>query len=216
MSAAVAPPPDSTSPLTRGDPASPVSPQVQGARTRPARFIPPIRPSWRFVVVFGVLACLGLLAQREYANDIARHVSGAMHAGVAAKVITFLAPSEAATHIDGTILSQGAPQVEVTAECLALRALTLLVAAILAWPASWLAKALGLFLGVATIYGCNLSRIVLLYFTYRYLPEHFQTIHVHIGPLFSLLPGMAVFVFWIAVVLPFLGQGRKARHVSGA
>jgi exosortase H (IPTLxxWG-CTERM-specific) len=96
----------------------------------------------------------------------------------------------------GTILRSATFAVDVKNGCNGLEAILLLVAAILAFPAPWKAKLVGIAAGIALIEGINLVRVASLYILGRDYPHLFETFHVTIwqGLIFLLTIGM--FGYW--------------------
>jgi len=58
----------------------------------------------------------------------------------------------------------------------------LLIAGVLAFPASWRAKLAGLALGLPLVFALNVLRVGALYVTVRDFPEQFELVHGYVAP----------------------------------
>ncbi len=114
---------------------------------------------------------------------------------------------KAETH--GMILSTSIGTVEIVRECTGVYPTALFVAAVLAFPAGWWRKLVGVALGVLAIQGVNLFRIISLLFVQRYWPDAFDAVHLVVWQ--SLMVFLIV-VFWLvwAMALP----GRPTRNAA--
>lgn len=99
--------------------------------------------------------------------------------------------------VDTTIRS---PQFAITIKrgCDALEPSWLFCAAVLAFPASWPRRLLGMVGGVAAILALNLIRIVSLYFFGLHLPGIFETMHLEVWPVIFILVAFLLWIEWIA------------------
>jgi len=70
-------------------------------------------------------------------------------------------------------------------------------AALLAFPASWSRKVLGIFVGALLLQLLNLIRIVSLYFIGLHYPRVFSTAHVEIWPAVFIVVAISLWVGWI-------------------
>jgi exosortase H (IPTLxxWG-CTERM-specific) len=69
-------------------------------------------------------------------------------------------------------------------------------AGVLAFPARWRAKAVGLVGGLVAIQAINLVRILCLYYTGVFLPELFSAAHIWGWQSIVILSGVALWVVW--------------------
>jgi len=58
----------------------------------------------------------------------------------------------------------------------------LLLAGVVAFPAPWRAKLLGLVLGLPLVFALNIARVALLYVTVRDAPADFELVHGYVAP----------------------------------
>ncbi|MGH9458522.1 MAG: exosortase H [Thermoanaerobaculia bacterium] len=96
----------------------------------------------------------------------------------------------------GTILRSPRFAVDVKNGCNGLEATLLLVAAILAYPAGWKEKALGIAAGAVLIQAINLVRVTSLYVIGRDYPNLFATFHVTVWQVVIFVLTIGMFVFW--------------------
>ncbi len=94
----------------------------------------------------------------------------------------------------GTILYTDNFGVNIKNGCNGVEAMSILLAAVLAFPASWKSKAIGLMGGIIVVQVINLIRIVILYLTGLHFPSFFHTSHTVIWQ--SIVIGVAL-LFWL-------------------
>jgi exosortase family protein XrtM len=94
-----------------------------------------------------------------------------------------------------TIRSSGS-KLNVTRGCEGIEIFLLLAAAILAFPASWVARARGLGLGFVLAYALSVSRLIALHFTLRYQPTAWESLHGFVLPLGPIFLTMIYFMAW--------------------
>ena len=80
--------------------------------------------------------------------------------------------------------------------CDAIEPTWLLCAAILAFPASFPMKAMGMAAGIVVLQVLNVVRIITLYLIGRHLPAFFSPAHVEIWPVVFILVAIALFCAW--------------------
>ncbi len=102
---------------------------------------------------------------------------------------------EKTTMADTTIVSPRFA-VNVRTGCNGLETIYIFFAGVLAFPARWARKALGLVLGFVAIQLLNVVRIVSLFYIGVYFPDRFEDSHVVVWQLVVILFGVALFVLW--------------------
>jgi exosortase/archaeosortase family protein len=70
------------------------------------------------------------------------------------------------------------------------------LAAVLAFPASWRSRLLGLGLGILAIQVVNLIRVVALFLTGTYFPSLFDASHTVVWQTLVILSGVLLWIFW--------------------
>jgi exosortase H (IPTLxxWG-CTERM-specific) len=96
----------------------------------------------------------------------------------------------------GTILRSPSFAVNIRNGCNGVEAMVILLAAIVAYPAPWRARAIGLALGIVVIQLVNLVRVVALFLTGAYMPRFFDSSHTLVWQTVVILVALLVWVFW--------------------
>ena len=79
--------------------------------------------------------------------------------------------------------------------CNGIEAIVFLVAAILAFPATWRQRAVGLAAAIGVIQLLNLARVVTLFLINRYKPDLFELFHLAIWQ--TVIGGAAIALFYV-------------------
>src|SRR5271165_6362235 len=112
-------------------------------------------------------------------------------------LIQAMAPAEHVTLVGRTISSANS-RLNVTRGCEGIEIFLLLVAGIVAFPASWKARAKGLSVGFVLAYLLSVARLVALHFTLSYLPAQWEALHGLILPLGPIVAVTLYFMYWSA------------------
>lgn len=80
--------------------------------------------------------------------------------------------------------------------CNGVEAMVILLAAIVAFPATWRARGIGLGLGIVVIQLVNLIRVVALFLTGAYLPKLFDSSHTVIWQTIVILSAVLLWMYW--------------------
>jgi len=96
----------------------------------------------------------------------------------------------------GTIVRCGSQTLNILAGCNGAHALLILVASILAFPASWSRRWIGVALGIPLLLGFNLVRLVNLIVVATHWPERLELFHVYIWQTLIILIAFGLFVLW--------------------
>lgn len=86
--------------------------------------------------------------------------------------------------------------VNVRNGCNGVETMIIFVSAVLAFPAPWKARLIGLALGVIAIQVVNLIRVVALFLTGAYFPQFFDSSHTVIWQTIVILFGVLLWIFW--------------------
>jgi len=171
-----------------GPPADPASTATDAAARR--------RRSLVFLGKFAALLVgFALLVSWKPVNDSVVVPFTSLVAKAAGAVLNVL--SEGVT-VEGTSIRSPAFAVDVENGCNGLETALLLGAAVLAFPASWRARAVGLAAGFAGIQAINLVRVVSLFWIGRHRPALFSAAHTVIWQSIVVLAGVALFLVWAA------------------
>lgn len=104
--------------------------------------------------------------------------------------------------VNGTLLSSSRFGVQVNNGCNGVEAMLILLAAIVAFPASIRARAVGLLTGIVVVQVLNQVRIISLYLLGAYRPRLFDVFHTAVWQIVVIGAAMVVFVVWTTRVAP--------------
>ena len=120
---------------------------------------------------------------------------------------TFLAHLSAALILpfDSTVVAYGKVlqftdtgfAVSIEAGCNGIEATIVLIAAVIAFPASWRARIAAIVLGFLAIQAMNLLRIISLFYLGNWNTEIFEWIHLYLWPALIMLDVLLVFVIYL-------------------
>jgi exosortase H (IPTLxxWG-CTERM-specific) len=158
-------------------------------------------PFWRknrreltFLVLFVVL--LGgsfTLISINWVND---HVIEPFTGGIAKVSGATLDLLGQDVRMQGTIIRGQRFAVNIRNGCNGVEAMLIFLAAVLAFPAPWRARLLGLALGVVAIQAVNLVRVVALYLTGAYFPSWFDASHTVVWQTVVILFSVLLWILW--------------------
>ena len=158
------------------------------------------RPEIKFVVVFLVIlgVSFSVIALRQV-NDAVVEPYTAFIARISGASLRVF--GEAAT-VTGCEVRSPRFAVTIFNGCNGLITSLVFVAAVLAFPAGWRAKLIGVVGGLAAIQLINLLRIVSLFYIGVYLPQYFSDAHVLVWQSLVLISGAALWVMWAGRAAP--------------
>lgn len=87
--------------------------------------------------------------------------------------------------------------IEIAAGCNGVEAMILLLSAMLAFPAPWRYRWLGIAAGLVAIQGLNLVRVISLFFLGIWYPVAFEWAHLYLWQALIMLDVLLVFLLWI-------------------
>ncbi|HET8772972.1 MAG TPA: exosortase H [Thermoanaerobaculia bacterium] len=102
----------------------------------------------------------------------------------------------------GTVISSPRFGVNINNGCNGVEAMLILLASIVAFPASMKARAAGLVLGALAVQVLNAVRIVTLYLLGAYQPRLFDMFHTAVWQILIILSAIGFFLLWSARVAP--------------
>lgn len=97
--------------------------------------------------------------------------------------------------VSGVILMSGSNAVSIQNGCNGIEAVVFLIAAILAFPATWRQRLIGLAAAIVLIQLLNLVRVVTLFLIVRYKPDLFELFHLAIWQ--TVIGGAAIALFYV-------------------
>jgi exosortase H (IPTLxxWG-CTERM-specific) len=104
--------------------------------------------------------------------------------------------------VSGTMITSPRFGVNINNGCNGVEAMLILLASIVAFPASMKARAAGLVLGAIAVQLINAIRIISLYLLGAYQPRLFDLFHTAVWQIVIILAAIGFFLFWSARVAP--------------
>jgi exosortase/archaeosortase family protein len=151
----------------------------------------------RFAVVFAVVGgALLTVYSFPYAQHGVREVWFERYLGVYARLAGLvLRIFDSGVHVVGNDIV-GRTSLTVAKNCDAMDVTLLFSSAIVAFPAPWRRRLIGIVLGAAALTLVNVLRIASLYFVDLRWPSAFETIHAEVWPLAIVVLAAAAFLTW--------------------
>lgn len=151
----------------------------------------------RFVVIFG--AVLLTLFTVELMNPVQEHVV-VPFTGMLAKIsAALISPFDDSVIAYGKVLqfTDTGFAVSIEAGCNGVEATIVLIAAVVAFPASWKARLVAIFLGFLTIQALNILRIITLFYLGDFDIDIFSWVHLYLWPALIMLDVLVVFLIYL-------------------
>ena len=174
----------------------PKTPRSAELVAEPAAARPPWhrRPEVRFLAVFLVLLAAGFaLVTWNPVND---RVIEPFTAGIAVVSGAALELIGEDVEMRGTVIRNPRFAVNIRNGCNGVEAMLIFLAAVLAFPASWPARGIGLALGIVAIQAVNLVRVVALFLTGAYMPDLFDASHTVVWQSVVILAAVLLWILW--------------------
>ena len=152
------------------------------------------RPEIVFLMVFCLLLGGGFtLLSVNWVND---HLVEPFTAGVAKTSGLTLDLLGQDVTMENTVIRSPKFAVNIKNGCNGVETMIIFLAAVLAFPATWKSRGIGLLLGTLIIQLINLVRVVALFFTGAYYPALFDTSHTVIWQSVVVTAGVILFLIW--------------------
>jgi exosortase H (IPTLxxWG-CTERM-specific) len=128
-------------------------------------------------------------------------------ARISAALVTLFDP---AVFANGNVLRSTASgfAVRIEAGCNGVEATIVLVAAVLAFPAPWRNKLIGLAAGIVAVQGLNIVRVISLFYIGQWSFAVFEWAHLYVWQALIMLDVLIVWLVWIRT-LPRDGRGSR-------
>lgn len=163
---------------------------------------PPKAPGLGFILLFLLIYAVLYLGYMRLPDSFLRDVVYLQAIGqVCVIAIDLVAPHEGVQAYDNIIGSSKAA-LEIVRGCNGIGTLLLAFAAVLAFPAAWKHKLVGLLTGFAVVYAVNILRISGLYFVTAYRPEWFTIVHTYYAPTLIIVICCLFFLLWASRTRP--------------
>ena len=104
--------------------------------------------------------------------------------------------------VTGTVIRSTRFGVNINNGCNGVEAMLILLASIVAFPATMKARAMGLFLGALAVQALNAVRIITLYLLGAYQPRLFDLFHTAVWQIVIIMAAIGFFLAWSARVAP--------------
>jgi exosortase H (IPTLxxWG-CTERM-specific) len=184
-------------------PAAAEEPAAQPDRTNDDDEAPPrrrLRPEARFLITFLLVlgASFAFLAWKPVNDRVVEPFTGQI---AKASAVALRLVGQDVTR-SGTALRSPRFAVNIKNGCNGVEAMVILLAAIVAFPAPWKARLLGLAVGAAAIQVVNLVRVVALFLTGAYLPKLFDTSHTVVWQSLVILSAVLIWILWARRLAP--------------
>ena len=133
-------------------------------------------------------------------------------AAISARLVTVFDPTVTAS---GNVLQSGSRfAVAIEAGCNGVEATLVLVAAMLAFPAPWRRKLTGLAVGIVTVQGLNVIRVISLFYLGQWNYRVFEWAHLYVWQALIMLDVLVVWLVWVRL-LPASDASRGPPGGSG-
>ena len=151
----------------------------------------------RFITLF--LVILVSLFTIEILVPVQEHVIAPFTGMLARLSAAIILPFDSSAVAYGKILQfrDTGFAVSIEAGCNGIEATIVLIAAVIAYPASWRAKFLAIALGFLAIQVMNLARIISLFYLGNWNMEIFSWIHLYLWPALIMLDVLIVFIVYL-------------------
>ena len=119
-----------------------------------------------------------------------------MIAGISASLVTLFDPNVVAA---GKVLRSTGNgfAVSIEAGCNGVEATIVLIAAVLAFPASWRSKMIGLAAGIFAVQGLNIVRVISLFYLGQWDADVFEWAHLYVWQALIMLDVLIVWLVWV-------------------
>jgi exosortase H (IPTLxxWG-CTERM-specific) len=87
--------------------------------------------------------------------------------------------------------------IAIEAGCNAVEACIVLIAAMLAFPASWRHKVMGLAIGILAVQGVNIIRVISLFYLGQWRTDVFEFAHLYLWQALIMLDVLVVWLIWV-------------------
>lgn len=168
-----------------------------GGQTAPgaASWLQRHREALSFIALFGLcLLGFALFLQFRWVTLTLVNPYTERLARVAGFLLTLLGEE---TRVNGTLLTSSRPfVVNIYTGCNGVLATSIYVSAVLAFPAGWRARAIGVALGIPAIQVINMARILSLYYIGVFWPRLFRAAHGYVWQSIVIFLSMVVWIYW--------------------
>jgi exosortase H (IPTLxxWG-CTERM-specific) len=135
-------------------------------------------------------------------------------AAICATLVTLVDPNVVAV---GKVLRSTSSgfAVSIEAGCNGVEATIVLLAAVLAFPAPWRNKLIGLAVGVVAVQGLNVVRVISLFYLGQWNYQVFEWAHLYVWQALIMLDVLVVWLVWVRTLPRAPGDDRRGGPGSG-
>ncbi|MGZ5476778.1 MAG: exosortase H [Thermoanaerobaculia bacterium] len=151
-------------------------------------------PRLRFIIVFLVL--LAAFELTLLIDDVDRVVIRPLTNTIAAVSGSIIALTERGVRVSGTMITSPCFAVDIHNGCNGVEATMFIVAAVLAFPATWARRLIGVAIGAALIQVANLLRVVTLFLIGCHRRAWFDTFHLAVWQTAIFAVAVGFFIVW--------------------
>jgi exosortase H (IPTLxxWG-CTERM-specific) len=152
------------------------------------------RPESRFLILFlGILGVSFTVIALQPVNDAFVVPYTTLIAKVAGNILALFGED---ITINGCLLRSPRFAVTIYNGCNGLITSLIFISGVLAFPAKWSAKIIGVVGGLVIIQAINMVRIISLFYIGIYLPKLFNSSHVFIWQSLVILAGVTLWIVW--------------------
>jgi len=164
----------------------------------------------RFITIF-VLTLVTLFAV-EMLNPVQQHVIIPFTSFLARLSAALILPFDSSVMAYGKVLQfkDTGFAVSIEAGCNGVEAAIVLIAAVVAFPGSWKARASAIVLGFLAIQVMNIARIISLFYLGNWNTDFFEWIHLYLWPTLIMLDVLIVFIVYLRYLSRNEKQGEAA------
>lgn len=151
----------------------------------------------RFLLIF--LGWVVLLFALELLRPVQEHAVQPFTAALATTSASLMQPFDSSVASSGKVLYdvQSGFAVAIEAGCNGVEAMLILIAAMLAWPATTKQRLAGIGVGTLSVQLLNLVRIITLYYLGQWNPTLFEWAHLYLWQALIMLDVLVVWLVWL-------------------
>lgn len=138
----------------------------------------------------------------ELLGPVQTHVIQPLTGLIAQTSAILLQTFDSSVQAQGIILRDTATGAAVSIQpgCNGIEALICVIAAMVATPASWRYRMIGIGLGFVAIQALNLLRIISLFYLLQWNPVWFEWAHLYLWQALIMLDGLIVYLLWLRLL----------------
>jgi exosortase H (IPTLxxWG-CTERM-specific) len=159
-------------------------------------------PTLRFVLVFCATALVGFAL--EVIPWVDTHMVAPFIEGISWLSGQLIQLGGGLAYVTNSVIHHPVnhSRIQIANGCSGIEAAILLVAGVMAFPATWRQRAIGWAAGTVAIMALNVLRIISLYYIIQYSREWFDWAHLYAWDVLIMVDGVVVFFLWIRWLPP--------------